>query len=129
MGYFGDDNIFEVPTDIDDCSSDLERAALEAGAAYYADSADAAAWWINYVEGVNATGADCEDLSDELYELEDLHGLAVAYLGEEQAEQAHDLVSALIESLKTGSAGNHETERAVFLANLDELREAMAKVA
>ena len=131
MDIAGCGDVHRVPDYEDDCESDIQRAALVAEATFYADDAEAAQWWIDYVTGYNATQDECDELRAELRELDadTLDAIAAEYLGDERNGKLHvgDEPGALIEALH-GEYNDYEMERGVFVSNRDELREVITKV-
>lgn len=118
-------NVNFVPDDQGDCESDIQLAALAAGATYYTDDAAAAQWWIDYVDGYNATQADLHDLIAELRDMDDdtIRAIVCEYMGNDPRRHIHDsaVVNRLIESLMSG-ADDYEMERDTFIAARDSLR-------
>lgn len=127
MDMLGGGGVNLVPDCEDECESDVERAALEAGATYYADE-DVAKWWIAYVVGFRATQSDIAEISEDLGEIpaDDLRAVAVELMGTEWVAKTrnHDLAREIVDSLSEG-ANDYEDERGVFVANLAALREVL----
>ncbi|OGT54208.1 MAG: hypothetical protein A3E01_00010 [Gammaproteobacteria bacterium RIFCSPHIGHO2_12_FULL_63_22] len=125
MDITGCGNVHRVQDDKDDCESDMQRAALAAGATYYADDADAAKWWIDYVAGYNATQVECDELRDELKSMDydALRAITAEYLGDDEAGRLREdeMMDRLIDVLHEG-ANYYEMERGVFAGNLATLR-------
>lgn len=118
--------IHATPDWDEDCATDLQRAALAAGARWYADSADDAQWWIEYVDGCNATQSDIEDLRDELDDMsdEDVSAVARTVGADDRIISQGYPVQAIIEWLSGDTVG-YAGERAAFEARLVELRAAL----
>lgn len=125
MDITGSGNVHSTPDDAEDCENDIQRGALATNATFYADDADAAQWWIDYVTGYNATQNDCDALRDELkaMDYDVLRSVVAEYLGEDRANHLRDdeMVYGLIESLHEG-ANDYETERSIFVDNVSILR-------
>lgn len=127
MDMLGGGGVNLVPDCEDECESDVERAALEAGATYYADE-DVAKWWIAYVVGFRATQTDVVEIAEQLGEMSDdeLRAVAVELMGADWVAKTrnHDLAREIVDSLSEG-ANDYEDERGVFVANMAALREVL----
>ena len=126
--------VHRVPQDDDECDDELQRAALQAQATFYADDAEAAQWWVDYVHGYTATQADVQEIKNELNELDAqvLRAITIDFLGNDLAHPGRsfsddELVYALVNALHDG-ANDYEDERRVFTKNLENLRAALARV-
>ena len=126
--YASGTGIHRVNNDLlDDDQPERALAALAAGADAWADTAEVAAWWINYVEGVNDTSDDVVEIECELAELsdDDLLALAIAVGANQRTIASGHTIMAITEWLH-GSWVEYDEERPAFEERLDELRAAMA---
>ena len=122
MGFASDGTgIHRVPEWEEDCDTDIASAAFAASATHYADSAEDAQWWIDYVDGYNASMDDIAELSETLNDLgEDTLQRICLEIGADPERGQLDPVRAIIEALHE-SGVDYEDERAAFMVNLERL--------
>lgn len=108
----------------EDASGGIELAAADVGATYYAECAEDAEWWIDYVDGYNATQEDVAELLSDLAELSDDRLAAIALAAGIKNFDRNPYPMAIVESLH-GACNDYEDERGEFLNNLEALRAVM----
>jgi hypothetical protein len=113
-------SLHNVARDEDDLTAGdaAEAAAYEAGANYYGDT-DECQWWIDYVNGYNATRDDMDTVAD-LIDDSDLTAEDVCDKLGLRYQQGY--AQSAINDWLTGDSVDYDTERSAFVSNFDALK-------